>query len=88
MAKYDPLRTHLMRQDAPELVLTFAEIETLLDRRLPTTATRPQFWAHTVNNAGNVQREAWRSAGYNAFLVTGENRVRFVRYARPVLICR
>lgn len=82
MAKYDPLKVHLMKQSAPELVLTFPEIEALIEGSLPTSACRPQFWANTVNDLGHVQREAWRSAGYNAFLMAGESRVRFVRHTR------
>lgn len=82
MAKYDPLKDHLMKQGEPELVLTFSEIETLIDGRLPASAERPQFWANTVLDLRHVQREAWRTAGYNAFLVVGENRVRFVKHAK------
>lgn len=82
MAKYDPLKAHLMEQRSPEVVLSFAEIETVIDSALPKAAARPNFWANTAPNQSHVQREAWIGAGYNAFLVTGENRVRFVRHAR------
>ncbi|HEV7344277.1 MAG TPA: hypothetical protein VGN60_01405 [Devosia sp.] len=82
MAKYDPLKTHLLKQDATELVLSFADIEAVIDSTLPESAERPQFWANMANDVGHVQREAWRSAGYNAFLMAGERRVRFVRHAR------
>lgn len=78
-SKYDPLRAWLSRQSATELVVTFEEIEALLAGKLPNSAERPQFWANTVGVHTNVQREAWRAAGYDAFLIKDEGKVRFVK---------
>ena len=80
LAKYDPLRDHLLKQQVPELVMTFAEIEDVLESSLPKSAASPQFWANTSRERGHVQGEAWRHS-YNAFLLAEQNRVRFVRHA-------
>jgi hypothetical protein len=70
MAKYAPLRRYLKRQKIPEIVLTFGEIEKIIDAPLPKNAATPQWWANVVNpDHGHVQREAWRAAGYDAFLL-------------------
>lgn len=80
MGKYDPLRDYLRRQQAGEFELTFAEIERKLGAMLPNSANRPQWWANVTDPSGsNVQREAWRAAGFEAFLVAGRDRVRFRR---------
>jgi hypothetical protein len=81
MAKYDPLKNHLIRCHPREITMTFEEIEKVLEAPLPTSARRPQFWANTVNDATHVQREAWRGAKYNAFLVADQDRVRFVPHS-------
>jgi hypothetical protein len=80
MGKYHPLRDYLTEQHTNELVLTFREIETIIGDKLPKSADRPQFWANVKSDDyGHTQRETWRKAGYDAFLVAGHNRVRFVR---------
>jgi hypothetical protein len=81
MAKYDALRDHLRKQTLGELILTFADIERLVGP-LPPSADRPQWWANVRNPLGpHVQREAWRDGGFDAFLLSGERKVRFVRVA-------
>jgi len=79
MAKYAPLRRYLKRQKVSEIVLTFGEIEEIIDAPLPMHAATPQWWANIVNpDHGHVQREAWRAAGYDAFLVP-PSKVKFQR---------
>lgn len=78
MAKYDPLKIHLIRHHPRELMMTFDEIERVLDAKLPTSARQPQFWANPVSNVGRTHQEAWRAARYNAFLVVDAHKVRFV----------
>jgi hypothetical protein len=81
MPQYDPLRDHLRRQSFSELMMTFAEIEHLVGP-LPPSAERPQWWANVRSQTTtHVQREAWRAAGYDAFLIAGARKVRFVRVA-------
>ena len=70
MPKYAPLRRYLKRQSHSEIILTFGEIEEIIDAPLPRNAVTPQWWANIVNaDHGHVQREAWRAAGYDAFLL-------------------
>lgn len=78
MGIYDPLRDHLQRQSLREFELTFAEIDNILGRHLPKSAERPQWWANQKDGT-RPQRDAWRDAGYDAFLIKGRDRVRFVR---------
>jgi hypothetical protein len=78
MSVYDPLRDYLKRQDFRELELSFAQLEEIICRPLPHSAERPQWWANTVA-PGRPQREAWRAAGDDAFLIAGSRKVRFER---------
>ena len=80
MRKYDPLHKYLRRKSAPELEMSFAEIERVLGAMLPNSAVRSQWWANEASEASmHVQRRAWRDAGYDAFLIAGAERVRFKR---------
>lgn len=78
-SRYRPLQDWLLGQTAPELVVSFAEVEKVLGVALPVSAERPQWWANTTKAHTNVQREAWRAAGYDAFLLKDQGRVRFVK---------
>ena len=80
-SRYDPLRHYLMAQTHREFVLNFSEIEMILASGLPKSAERPQFWANTDKAYTNVQREAWRAAGYDAFLQSHAKSVKFVKVA-------
>jgi hypothetical protein len=79
MSKYDPLRDYLLKQHLRELVLSFREIELILAFNLPASAYRPQWWANVEGETTHVQREAWRDAHYDAFLIRGSNKVQFRR---------
>lgn len=60
--------------------MTFAEIERVLGAMLPKSADRPQWWANVADaKTTHVQRHAWGSAGFDAFLIAGSDRVRFKR---------
>lgn len=60
-----------MLQKNLEFVLSFREIEEVLGSSLPRSAERPQWWANVTNReTTHVQREAWRRAGYDAFLIS------------------
>jgi hypothetical protein len=78
MSIYDALRDYLKSIKFREIQLTFGEIEKIISRPLPKSADRPQWWANTLD-PGHVQREAWRAAGFDAFLIAGSRRVRFWR---------
>lgn len=80
MGKYDPLRDYLKRQTSDEFELNFTEIKRKLGALLPNSAVRPQWWANVIDPAlARVQREAWRAAGLDAFLIAGKDRVRVRR---------
>ncbi|WP_313452327.1 hypothetical protein [Brevundimonas sp.] len=80
MAKYDPLHRYLRRQSAPEVVLTFSEIENMLTALLPKSARRREWWANETSAATtHVQRHAWMKAGYRAFPTIETERVTFRR---------
>lgn len=82
MGKYDPLRDYLRRQRAQEFELTFGDIERRLGAMLPKGAERAQWWAGDgCAKTPQVQCEAWRAAGFDAFLIAGKDRVRFRRTA-------
>jgi len=78
MGIYDPLRDHLLRQRLQEFTLTFTEIESVIGRHLPKSAELPQWWANQKDGT-RPQRDAWRDAGYEAFLIKGRDRVRFCK---------
>lgn len=80
MSRYDPLRDYLRTQKLTELELSFQEIEQLIGGPLPASAQRPQWWANVRDPATtHVQREAWRAAGFDAFLRAGSDKVKFRR---------
>lgn len=80
MGKYDPLAKHLRRQKTAEYEMSFADVERVIGALLPKSATRPQWWANVADpDTTHVQREAWRAAGFEAFLLTGRDRVKFRR---------
>ena len=78
MGVYDPLRDHLRKQRLSELILTFDEIERILKRMLPNSAACPQWWENATEPR-HVQQHAWADAGYSAFLLKGQDKVRFTR---------
>jgi hypothetical protein len=80
MSKYEPLRQYLYKQTVGQLVLTFKEIERIIGADLPASASRPQWWENPTDpNTSHVQAKAWLTAGYNAFLIAGSNKVRFAK---------
>jgi hypothetical protein len=80
MGIYDPLRDHLRRKTTRKFELTFSEICNIVGRQLPKSAERPQWWANQKDD-NRPQRDAWRDAGYEAFLIKSRDRVRFVKVA-------
>lgn len=65
MSKYDSLAKHLARSNAPELVMTFAQLEEILGAPLPASArTHRPWWANSAH--GHVQSKGWLDAGYQS----------------------
>src|SRR3954447_7437392 len=77
---YDPLRDYLMMQTVPELVLSFEQIEEILDAALPRAAHRAP-WGETPRSPQEKmpQREACLAAGYIATRQADGKSVRFKR---------
>jgi hypothetical protein len=64
---YDLLRDHLKKQKLPEFVLTFEQIEEIIDAALPRAAHRASWWETERSPQEKMpQREACIDAGYIA----------------------
>ncbi len=62
-SKYQPLQDYLSRSERSPITLTFAEIESLLETALPTSArTNRAWWSN--RSKGALQAIAWMQAGY------------------------
>ena len=82
--KYVPLGAHLRRLAAEhsDVTLTFAEIERIIDARLPQGAHAEPFWIGAQGKPPPRAR-AWLSAGFIAQPDPARERVRFHRQAAP-----
>jgi hypothetical protein len=78
MARYDPLMRYLVGLDLDEVSLSFAEVESILGRRLPPSAREHQAW--WANTDSHSHARAWLQAGWRTErLDRGGERVAFVR---------
>lgn len=78
MSAYAPLQSYLADRSEPSIVMTYAEIESLLGRKLPPTAYgdhRRQWWANTETHS---QALAWLRANRKTKLDTVLDRVTFI----------
>ncbi len=67
MNVYDPLRDYLRQQRLPEFVLSFEQIEEIIDAALPRAAQRASWWETLRSPQEKMpQREACIEAGYIA----------------------
>ncbi len=62
-SKYQPLLEYLQESDRVEVVLTFADIETLMGASLPESARHNRSW-WSNRSKGALQATAWMNAGY------------------------
>ena len=80
MNDYGPLRDYLKKQTLPELVLSFEQIEEIIDAALPRAAHRASWWETLRSPQEKMpQREACLAGGYIATRLTDGKRVRFRR---------
>jgi hypothetical protein len=80
--KYYNLYMHLRRSGEDQVVLTFAELERLIDAQLPSSARAGRsFWSN--RRSGAAQASAWMEAGYHVIEVDLEGQR--VRFGRPVV---
>ena len=67
MNVYDPLRDYLRAQKRAEFILSFEEIEEIIDAALPRAAQRASWWETLRSPQEKMpQREACLEAGYIA----------------------
>jgi hypothetical protein len=75
---YDALRDYLKKQKLPEFVLSFQQIEEIIDAPLPRAAQRASWWETLRSPQEKMpQREACLSGGYIATRQPDGNAVRF-----------
>ena len=80
MNDYDPLRDYLKKQTLPELVLSFEQIEAIIDASLPRAAQRASWWETLRSPQEKMpQREACLGAGYIATRQADGKSVKFKR---------
>jgi len=80
---YDALRDYLKKQKLPEFVLSFEEIEEIVDAALPRAAQRASWWETLRSPQEKMpQRQACLEAGYVATRMPDGGRVRFKKMPR------
>jgi hypothetical protein len=77
---YDPLRDYLKAQTRAEFVLSFEEIEEIIDAALPRAAHRASWWDSLRSPQEKMpQREACLDGGYVATRQADGKSVKFKR---------
>jgi hypothetical protein len=75
---YDALRDYLRKQKLPEFVLSFEQIEEIIDAALPRAAHRASWWETERSPQEKMpQREACLAGGYIATRQADGKSVRF-----------
>ena len=83
---YDALRDYLKKQKLPEFVLSFDQIEEIIDAALPRAAQRASWWETLRSPQEKMpQREACLAGGYIATRLADGKSVRFKRMVRAKL---
>ena len=83
MNDYDALRDYLKKQTLPEFVLTFEQIEDIIDAGLPRAAHRASWWDSLRSPQEKMpQREACLEGGYVATRQADGKSVKFRRMKR------
>jgi hypothetical protein len=77
---YDSLREYLAKQTVPEFVLSFEQIEEIIDAALPRAAQRASWWETLRSPQEKMpQREACLAGGYLATRQADGKSVKFKR---------
>ena len=80
MTNYDALRDYLKLQKQTELVLSFEQIEEIIDAALPRASHRASWWETLRSPQEKMpQREACLAGGYIATRLADGKSVRFKR---------
>jgi hypothetical protein len=80
---YDALRDYLKQQTLPEFVLSFEQIEEIIDAALPRAAHRASWWDSLRSPQEKMpQRQACLEGGYIATRQADGQSVKFKRMTR------
>lgn len=81
MSVYDPLNRFLSAHNGKSVQLSFAQIETILNRDLPAAAREHDWWwaNEDVSITRHVQCRSWQNAGFQAGVNRVQGTVRFSR---------
>ncbi len=80
LRKYRPLQFHLERRNGRPEMLTFEDIEQIIGKSLPASATKHRsFWSNDNREEGGAAH-AWTRAGYRVAYLDREQKV--VRFER------
>lgn len=81
LRKYGALQAHLNRRGGRPEMLTFEDIEDIIGKPLPVSATKHRsFWAND-NQDHHSHARAWMGAGYRVSYVDRDEKVvRFERF--------
>jgi hypothetical protein len=83
MTQYDALRDYLKQRKQAEFVLSFEEIEAIIDAALPRAAQRASWWETLRSPQEKMpQREACLEAGFVATRLPDGKNVRFRKMPR------
>jgi hypothetical protein len=84
VSNYDALRDYLMKQKPAEFVLSFDQIEDIIDAALPRAAQRASWWETLRSPQEKMpQREACLEAGFIATRLPDGKSVKFKKMPRP-----
>lgn len=83
--KYFPLYEYLSKQQERHVVLTFKEIEEILQAKLPKSAYKYQAWWGNTRSGTYVQAAAWLEAGFRVDIVQYGCCVEFVKVSKEIL---
>jgi hypothetical protein len=80
---YDALRDYLKKQKLPEFILSFDQIEEIIDAALPRASHRASWWETLRSPQEKMpQREACLAGGYIATRLADGKSVRFKRIVK------
>ncbi|MGG0655253.1 DUF7662 domain-containing protein [Rummeliibacillus pycnus] len=83
--KYLPLYEYLSKQQDKHIVLTFEEIEEILQAKLPKSAYKYQAWWGNTRSGTYVQAAAWLEAGFRVDIVQFGRCVEFIKVSKEIL---
>ena len=89
MGKYDPLQDYMIKCGSDEVILSFADIESILGRTRPLSASKYDAWWANVGDNPFTQHshaKSWHSAGYKAQVNRSAKTVRFYRESESAVV--